>query len=54
MLKRVPLIGGVIAALFALVMNARAFIEERVTPEWIVRDNACVYVTLSRPADQPA
>ena len=26
--------------------------EERVTPEWIVRDNACVYVTLSRPTDR--
>jgi SAM-dependent methyltransferase len=57
-LKRVPLIGGLLAAAFALVMNARAFVEERVTPEWIVRDNACVYVTLSRPtvsrpADRP-
>ena len=48
-LKRIPLIGGLLAGVVALVMNARAFVEERVTPEWIVRDNACVYVTLSRP-----
>jgi SAM-dependent methyltransferase len=49
-LRRIPLIGGFLAAGVALVMNARAFVEERVTPEWIVRDNACVYVTLSRPS----
>ncbi|HZZ88743.1 MAG TPA: class I SAM-dependent methyltransferase [Caulobacteraceae bacterium] len=48
-LKRLPLIGGLLAGAVALAMNARAFVEERVTPEWIVRDNACVYVTLSRP-----
>jgi SAM-dependent methyltransferase len=47
-LKRIPIVGGLLAGAVALVMNARAFAEERVTPQWIVRDNACVYVTLSR------
>ena len=32
-------------------MNARAWLEDALTPASITRDNACVYVTLSRPAD---
>jgi hypothetical protein len=29
-------------------MNARAVMEERITPKWVTDDNACVYLTLSR------
>lgn len=47
---RVPLIGRALASLLALVMNARGCLEELLTPEWVRRDNACVYVTLSRAA----
>ena len=34
----------------AFVMNARGYLEELLTPEWVRRDNGCVYVTLSRAA----
>lgn len=44
-LKRVPLIGSFVTALLAIVMNARAWIEEQITPEGIRNDNGCVYVT---------
>jgi SAM-dependent methyltransferase len=47
--RRIRLIGRPLAALVALVMNARGYLEELITPEWVRRDNACVYVTLSRP-----
>lgn len=47
---RIPLIGKALANAFALIMNARGYLENMVTPEWVTRDNACVYVTLSRPA----
>jgi SAM-dependent methyltransferase len=46
--RRVPLLGAPLAALLALAMNARGLLEEQITPEWVRRDNACVYVTLSR------
>jgi SAM-dependent methyltransferase len=45
---RVPLIGRALAGLLAVIMNARGYIEELLTPDWVRRDNACVYVTLSR------
>jgi SAM-dependent methyltransferase len=47
--RRVPVIGQVLARILALVMNARGYLEDKITPDWVVRDNACVYVTLSRP-----
>lgn len=46
--RRIPLIGRPLAGLVALIMNARGYLEELITPEWVRRDNACVYVTLSR------
>jgi SAM-dependent methyltransferase len=51
--RRIPLIGAPLAALLALVMNTRGLLEERLTPEWVRRDNGCVYVTLSRVVGQP-
>ena len=45
---RIPLVGRALAYMLALVMNARGCIEDLMTPEWVRRDNACVYVTLSR------
>jgi SAM-dependent methyltransferase len=47
---RIPVIGRALAATLALVMNARGYLENLITPEWVRRDNACVYVTLSRTA----
>jgi SAM-dependent methyltransferase len=46
--RSIPLLGRPLAGLVALVMNARGYVEELITPEWVRRDNACVYVTLSR------
>lgn len=30
------------------LFDARGYLEELLTPEWVRRDNGCVYVTLSR------
>ncbi len=47
---RIPFIGRAVANTLALVMNTRGYIENLITPDWVRRDNACVYVTLSRAA----
>jgi SAM-dependent methyltransferase len=52
--RRLPLIGRPLASLLALIMNARGYLEELLTPEWVRRDNGCVYVTLSRVKSVPA
>jgi SAM-dependent methyltransferase len=46
--RRIRWIGRPLAALLAIVMNARGYVEELLTPEWVRRDNGCVYVTLSK------
>jgi SAM-dependent methyltransferase len=53
-LRRVPLVGSGLASAVAVVMNLKAWIEDRITPGWVASDNACVYVTLSRrrPAER--
>jgi SAM-dependent methyltransferase len=48
-LRAIPRVGRGVAGLATLAANARARLEEAVTPAWITSDNACVYVTLSRP-----
>ena len=52
-LRRVPGIGRGLTAVATLLANARARLEDAITPAGITADNACVYVTLSRllPAD---
>jgi SAM-dependent methyltransferase len=47
-LKRIPALGPLTAAALAAVMNARAYLEDALTPAGITADNACVYVTLSQ------
>ncbi|KTE23062.1 MULTISPECIES: class I SAM-dependent methyltransferase [unclassified Sphingopyxis] len=44
-LRRIPLVGGLIAGAIATVMNLRGLMEEAVTPAQIRFDNGCVYVT---------
>jgi SAM-dependent methyltransferase len=51
---RIPLIGRALASILAVIMNARCYLENLITPEWVRRDNACVYVTLSRAAGEAA
>jgi SAM-dependent methyltransferase len=43
-LRRLPLVGRPLAGMLAMVMNLRGWIEDRVTPVAIRRDNACIYV----------
>jgi SAM-dependent methyltransferase len=45
---RVPVLGRALAGALALIMNVRGYLEERITPDWVRRDNACVYVTVSK------
>lgn len=49
LLKKAGLVGHALAAVIATVVNIRAWAEDKITPAWITRDNACVYVTLCRP-----
>jgi SAM-dependent methyltransferase len=48
-LRGIPVVGRFLAGCVAVVMNTRAVIEDKITPQWVTDDNACVYVTLSRP-----
>src|SRR5262249_23667852 len=47
-LRRIPGIGNILAGTAAVVMNLKAAAEDWITPQWVTKDNACVYVTLSR------
>ena len=48
-LRRIPAVGPALAGALAAVTNLRAWLEDAVTPKWVSADNACVYLTLSRP-----
>ena len=47
-LKNLPLAGAPLAAAAAIAFNARAWLEERVTPRAITAVNACTYIALFR------
>jgi SAM-dependent methyltransferase len=49
-LKRVPLAGPPLTALAAILYNARAWLEDRITPRSITAVNACTYIALFRRA----
>jgi len=49
-LRKLPLVGKSLAGAIAVVMNLKAAAEDWITPAWVTKDNACVYVTLSRKA----
>ena len=51
-LRKLPIVGGPLAALAATVMNARAWVEDKITPAWVTNDNASVYVVLAKPVAQ--
>jgi SAM-dependent methyltransferase len=48
-LRQVPLVGSALAAVLALIMNARAILEDAITPAQMRMDNACVYWVMARP-----
>jgi len=47
-LRKVPLVGGFLAGVLAVVMNLRAVLEDRLTPAQMQKDNACVYLLRAR------
>jgi SAM-dependent methyltransferase len=47
-LKKLPLLGAPLAGLAATLLNARAWMEDRITPSAITATNACTYVGLFR------
>jgi SAM-dependent methyltransferase len=47
-LKPLPLVGPSLAALASTLLNARAWIEDRITPRAITAVNACTYIALFR------
>lgn len=48
--RRVPVLGGALAVAAASLFNLRAWLEDRITPDSITANNACVYVALFRRA----
>ncbi len=51
-LRRLPLLGPIIAGLLAVVMNLRGVLEDAITPAQMRMDNACVYLVRARVAPQ--
>lgn len=49
-LKKVPVVGSIIAGALAVVMNARAVVEDAITPAQMRDDNACVYLVRAHVA----
>ncbi len=49
-MRGVPLVGPALAAGAATLYNARAWLEDRMTPAAVSENNACVYVGLFRTA----
>lgn len=47
-LRRVPVIGGVLASLLAALMNLRGLFEDWITPTQMRDDNACVFLVRAR------
>lgn len=49
-LRKLPVFGKSLSAILCLIMNARAWLEDAITPESIRMDNACVYWLRARLA----
>jgi SAM-dependent methyltransferase len=47
-LRRIPLAGAPLAAASASLLSAKAWVEDRITPNTITAENACVYLGLFR------
>ena len=47
-LKKLPLLGAPLSGASAMLLNARAWIEDRITPAEITATNACTYIGLFR------
>lgn len=49
-LRRLPIMGGILASSLAVLMNLRAQLEDCITPAHIRDDNACVFLIRARKA----
>jgi len=47
-LRKMPLLGSVLASALAAVMNLRAKLEDSITPAQVRNDNACVFLARAR------
>ena len=47
-LAKVPIAGRLVAGMTSCLLNLKAWLEDRVTPQAVIRDNACTYVGLFR------
>jgi SAM-dependent methyltransferase len=50
MLRKLPIVGVSLAGALAVLMNLRAMLEDKVTPQSIRHDNACIYFVTARKA----
>ena len=49
-LRRIPVIGPILSGLLSLLMNFRALLEDGITPQQMIEDNACIYWVRARLA----
>jgi SAM-dependent methyltransferase len=49
-LRKIPLLGSLLAGTLAVIMNVRALLEDAITPQSVRQDNACVYFVSARKA----
>jgi len=47
-LKKIPLVGCALSGAAAVLLGMKAWLEDRITPQAVIRDNACIYVALFR------
>lgn len=47
-LRKIPLAGSVLSAISASLLGMKAWLEDRITPPGVIRENACVYLALFR------
>ena len=45
-LRKIPLVGPMLSAITATVLSLKAWLEDRLTPPAVIRENACVYLVL--------
>jgi SAM-dependent methyltransferase len=48
--RRLPVVGRLVAGAFAVVMNLRGLIEDYLTPFNLIQDNGCIYMIRCRKA----
>ena len=48
--RRLPIVGQLIAGLFAVAMNLKGLIEDYLTPLNLIQDNGCIYMIRCRKA----